>query len=416
MQNKLHYDVVIIGAGLVGLTAALALSLNNFSIAVIEAQPKLKELPSKDSPIDTKVVAITRASEHFFRYLGVWEQILGTRHCAYEHMTVWDNAQDGIITFSAVDFFEENLGHIIEQKVIIGALVEALKSKNDVHFFMGKTVSQSTEGNVLLDDGTLLQAALQIGADGANSALRVLKGIPSTHVDYEQIAIVATIRCEKSHNFTAYQRFEQDGPLALLPLAEEHLCSIVWTTSNENAQKIIELSPEDFGLKLTHESSGILGQLTLASAPIIFPLSSHHAQKYVLPGYAFIGDAAHTVHPLAGLGVNMGILDVASLVEVLICVKKGASLGSEKVLKRYERQRKMHNQLMIWAMRTFKEGFGSQNILVQQLRNTGLNWVNKHTSIKQFFAKMAMGTLGPIPSLATKNGIRTVHAKKDAVT
>ena len=414
---KPFYDIVIIGAGIVGLSAALALSKQGFTIALVEAQRNPKQ-DYNDELHDTKVVAITRASEHFFNYLNVWSSIVQARSCAYQHMTVWDNVLDGRISFSAVDFFEKNLGHIIEQQVIVSALYKGLKEQQNVDYFFGKTVKHwhyhQGLSTLILDEDVVLMATLIIGADGAKSKMRQLCNIETLTLDYQQTAIVATVKGSETHGDTAYQRFDQDGPLAILPLSDKNLSSIVWTTTPENASRLVNLTANDFAKELMHQINGVMGEMSLVSQRFLFPLATQHAKQYVSEGCALVGDAAHTIHPLAGLGVNLGLLDVASLVEVLSCVKNNKALGELRVLKRYERTRKMHNQIMIWAMTLFKNGFGSELALVQSLRNFGLNWVNKQVSVKQLFAKMALGTLGPIPHLAKKPVQRMNDVKKDA--
>lgn len=417
MSKQNHdYDVIVVGAGIVGLACALAFAKQGFNLAIIDVRAPPNEFPQDGTPYDAKVVAITRASENFFTYLGVWQDIKASRHSPYQHMRVWDSVMDGVIDFSAVDFFEDNLGYVIEQKVIMAALLKKLQTLDKVNYYWGESVAQflyQQRPSITLTNGASLNAKLIIGADGAKSTLRNLCQIDSAYIDYQQAAIVATIRSEKSHAKTAYQRFTQEGPLALLPLRDENLCSIVWTTSAQKAQVYKLMDKLDFARELTRECNGVLGQMTLESEPVVFPLSSHHAKSYVKEGCVLVGDAAHTLHPLAGLGVNLGLLDVATLVEMLIA-KPDTVLENRALLKQYERQRKMHNQVMIWAMSAFKQGFGLENNLITYLRNLGLRWVDKQPSLKQFFAKMALGTLGPIPDCAKKNVQRMDHVKKNA--
>lgn len=405
------FDIVIVGGGIVGLTSALALVQAGFRVAVIEASALEQRETLASCPFDSKVVAITRASENLFNNLGVWETIKKIRLCSYQHMKVWDSLLDGAITFSAVDFFEPDLGHIVEQSVILWALQQALK-KYTTATLIGNAKLESLR--ILADhvelslvDGKQLTSVLVLGADGANSLVRRLCGIEISGWEYEQSAIVATVEGEYSHHQTAYQRFAPEGPLALLPLASSHLSSIVWTTSPENAAILCHQAPERFAECLSQESHFVMGKMRLAGTRLSFPLRTHHAKQYVLSRCALIGDAAHTLHPLAGQGVNLGLLDVAALVNVLTEAKmKKRDIGALSTLKRYERLRRTHNQMMIWVMELFKRGFCSQSNIIQRLRNLGLNWVDRHTSIKQLFAKMALGTLGPVPSLArTQKGI-----------
>lgn len=399
-------DVVVVGGGMVGLACALALGQVGFRVVVIEASTQEQKQISAICPFDAKVVAITRASENLFSNLGVWEAIKKTRLCSYQHMKVWDSQLDGNITFSAVDFFEPDLGHIIEQSVILWALQQAIKKCPDITLMKGATLETleilTDHAQLSLSEGTQLKSTLVIGADGVNSLVRKLCSIESDGWEYEQSAIVATVEGEQSHRQTAYQRFAIDGPLALLPLSDPHLSSIVWTTSPENAVLLCQETPKRFAEHLSRESHFVMGKMRLAGTRLSFPLRTHHAKQYVISRCVLIGDAAHTLHPLAGQGVNLGLLDVAALVDTITEAKmKKRDIGILNTLKRYERLRRTHNQVMIWVMELFKRGFSSQSNFIQLLRNVGLNWVDRHTSIKQLFAKMALGTLGSIPSLAT---------------
>ena len=395
-------EVVVIGAGIVGLSTALALAQEGFSVRVIEARlhPEVN-MPSFDSPFDIKVVAISRASQLFFNQLGIWSDIIQARACAYQQMTIWDSVADGIIQFKAADFFEPDLGHIIEQQVILAALWQRLKSYPEVTVMPGvhlvKIREEKEYVELLLSSQMTLRTALVIGADGANSALRKLSQIDSTRWEYQQSAIIATIEGKESHQHTAFQRFAPEGPLALLPLASSNQSSIVWTTTPDRA-KALTLQPEKlFNETLSKESEGVMGDIQVKGPRVAIPLYTHHAKHYAKSRCVLVGDAAHTLHPLAGQGVNLGLLDAASLVEKLIHAKNAMrDIGSLKVLQRYERERRMHNQIMIWAMETFKRGFGTRSQMVQRLRNVGLNWVDKQLALKHFFARLALGTLKPI--------------------
>jgi 2-octaprenylphenol hydroxylase len=421
MENDTTYDVVITGAGIVGLSCALALAQRGIRLALIEAQSRpMQDLPTQTDSFDPKVVAITRASEHFLNRLGAWSIIQSSRLCPYQHMKVWDNVMDGKIEFSAMDFFENNLGHIIEQRVIMSALWQNVLQQKNIEILTGTKIENVNflmeEVEISLSNDKLIKAQLVIGADGANSRLRELCQISTTGWDYHQSAIVATVEGKKSHAHTAYQRFSPNGPLALLPLAHPFQSSIVWTSSKDEASRLMTTSSNDFALILQREINDVMGEMKLLGERFIFPLHTHHANQYIKARSVLIGDAAHTLHPLAGQGVNLGLLDVASLVEILVAAKiKHRDLGSLSLLKKYERQRKWHNQMMIWAMELFKQGFGSSSTLIQRARNIGLNWVNKQSFLKQIFAKLALGTMGPIPALAKEISERNSHAKNHAI-
>lgn len=397
---------MIVGAGLVGLSCALALAQRGFSVVIVESQATTPtKLKSVQEEYDAKVFAITRATQNFLDHLGVWSAIKQSRTCAYQHMKVWDSVADGNIHFSADDFFEPDLGHIIEQSVMMGALGEALAQCANVNIITSAWPvdfqQHEKSATLTLQQGTVLESPLVIAADGANSNIRKMCQVESKSWSYEQSAIVATVQGTISHRQTAYQRFAADGPLALLPLADPDKCSIVWTTTPQNAKQICELSPPEFGVLLTKESDGVMGKMHLVGKRFSFNLQTHHAKKYAVPRCVLVGDSAHTLHPLAGQGVNLGFMDVAILVDILDKIKtKGRDWGFLSVLQRYERQRRTHNQIMIWAMELFKRGFCSQSSFIQRLRNIGLNWVDQRMTIKQFFANVALGRIGPVPALA----------------
>jgi len=397
-------SIVIVGGGMVGLACAVALAQENFAVTLLEARSDFSPaLPTPDSPFDTRVVAITRASAHFLAHCGVWDTIVQTRASAYGLMKVWDSVMDGRITFDAAEFFEPDLGHIIEQSVITGALWQVLQSysvivKKGVTITTLQTVAAGV--SLVLSDGEALEASLVIGADGAQSLLRTLCQIDTRGWDYDQSAIVATVKGTLSHEQTAFQRFMPEGPLALLPLSCPYHASIVWTCPPAKAQHLMDSEVALFEATLSQESEGVMGKMTLVSDRHSFALKTHHAKNYAKSGCVLVGDAAHTLHPLAGQGVNLGFLDVAVLVTECIRARDQGGIDPQPFLSRYERQRRYHNQGMIWAMTFFKRSFGSTSPVIQQLRNRGLQWVDNSALLKRCFANIALGKWGPIPAIA----------------
>lgn len=393
----MQQDIIVVGAGMVGLTCVLALAEQGFKVALVEVQPNPpKALPEKLQAYDNRVVAISRASQQLFTRLGVWPIIESSRCSAYQQMTVWDSTLDGKIDFCAMDYFEPDLGHIVEQQVILGALWQKLANHPQVRYFWGaKPVAVSDARHyteLTLASGDRLQAPLVIAADGAHSPLRRLCNIPTRGWDYQQKAIVATVVGERSHQHTAFQRFAGDGSLALLPLPDPLHSSIVWAVSHAQAAILCQEEEHIFNQILTREIAHVMGDLRLVGARYTFELRTHHAKQYFMNRCVLIGDAAHTLHPLAGQGVNLGLLDVTALVSALTIAKsKSRDFGAERVLARYERHRQWHNQIMIWSMEVFKRGFASQNNLMQLLRNRALHFVDGQKPIKQLFAKLAMG-------------------------
>jgi 2-polyprenylphenol 6-hydroxylase len=385
---KLDYDIIIIGGGLVGLTLACALQASPLKIAVI----------ADHHAVDRRVSAITRASQRIFESLGVWGSI--SKHVsAYRRMHVWESGGAAAsIEFASAELGEPNLGYIVENHVIQTALLEKLQVQ------AGKLVGLELGADnqiVQLSDGQRLSCRLIVGADGAQSPVREFAGISMTQADYGHDAIVTTIQIELPHQETARQIFLPKGPLAFLPLQEPHTCSIVWSTEPQHAQALLQMSTEDFKIALAEVFEYRAGEIKSVSERLSFPLRMRHVSQYVKPGLALVGDAAHTLHPLAGQGMNLGLLDAACLAEVILeALEKKRDIASLATLRRYERWRKGENTMMIAAMQGFKSLFASQNPLVQHTRRLGLQMTDSMPFVKHIFMRRAMGLVGDLPNMA----------------
>ncbi len=384
------YDLIIIGAGMVGATLACLLARQGKKVAVVESH--MPQAFSWQDPHELRVSAISGASQRAFAEIGAWTSMQAMRVSPYESMYVWDSSGPGKIRFDAADLGEPNLGHIIENKVIQLALLEVMQAEPSLALLCPDSLShfQVTEFGVqvTLSSGSRLTAALLVGADGACSKVRALAGIELRQDDYAQKGLVATIRPEQSHQMTAWQRFMPSGPLALLPLSDG-TCSIVWTLPADKADYYLAMSEADFNRAVTEASGSRLGQLNVQSKRAAFPLRGRHAEHYVLPGVALVGDAAHTIHPLAGQGVNLGIKDAVELATVLS--QSTRSPGSPLLLRRYERARKGDNLLTQKVMEGFNILFSHQASLVSTGRNLGLNLVNRLEPVKREIMRVAMG-------------------------
>jgi 2-octaprenylphenol hydroxylase len=405
-MTDLDYDLVIAGGGMVGSTLACALGEAGFSLALVETREPARRWPADE--VDLRVSALARASQHILQHLGVWERMCSLRVSPYREMRVWDATGSGSIHFDSAAIGEPNLGHIVENRVVRLALWERLERLPGVDRLCPGAVAgleRTTQGpKVTLADGREIRARLLVAADGAKSRVRGLAGIPVQGWGYGQDAVVATIRPQRHHRDTAWQRFMPSGPLALLPI-DDGRCSIVWSTSPAHAEQLLALPPESFCDALASASDYVLGEILETGPRASFPLRLQHATRYVQPGLALVGDAAHAIHPLAGQGVNLGLLDAATLAEVLVDARRaGREIGGYALLRRYERARKSDNLLMLAAMDGFKRLFGNTREPLRVLRNLGLRLTDSAAPVKQLLMRRALGTLGERPRLAKPHG------------
>ena len=402
------YDLIISGGGMVGAMLACALGQTDLNIALLEGTPLERIQPGAE--LDYRVSAINRASQRIFAAVGAWESMVAWRVSPFRAMRVWDAAGSGQIHFDSADLGEPLLGWIIENRVIQAALLERAQQLPAVTLLCpaalksAEPLAENGGWQVQLTDGCALTTRLLVGADGAQSQVRRLAGIDTRGWDYDQQAVVANVRTAEPHQETAWQRFLPAGPLAFLPLADGR-CSIVWSTAPETADELLALDEVDFARMLTDAFDQRLGEIVEVGPRSAFPLRLQHARAYVKPGLALIGDAAHVVHPLAGQGVNLGLLDAATLAEVILdALATGHDFSSIKTLRRYERRRKGDNLLMLGVMDGFKRLFGNTLPPVRLLRNLGLNLTDAIGPLKNGIARRAMGLDGDLPRLARAVG------------
>ncbi|UUD62762.1 2-octaprenyl-3-methyl-6-methoxy-1,4-benzoquinol hydroxylase [Pseudomonas seleniipraecipitans] len=400
-------DLIIVGAGMVGSALALALRQQGLECLLVDGGSLQAEPFDAASAYEPRVSALSMASQRILERLGAWPGVLARRSCPYRDMYVWDGSGTGNIHFSAASVHADTLGHIVENRVVQDALLERLHDSDVALLATARLERLRHSGDewlLTLADGRELRTPLVVAADGANSAVRRLAGCETREWDYLHHAIVTSVRCAAAHQATAWQRFTDDGPLAFLPLGErngEHWCSIVWSTTPEEASELMALSDEAFCSALGQAFEHRLGEVLQADRRLCIPLRQRHAKRYVEPGLALIGDAAHTIHPLAGQGVNLGFLDAAVLAEVLgQAAGRGERLADERVLSRYERRRMPHNLAMMAAMEGFQRLFQSDSLTLRLLRNTGLGLVDGLDEAKALFVRQALGLSGDLPELA----------------
>ncbi|OLO04282.1 UbiH/UbiF/VisC/COQ6 family ubiquinone biosynthesis hydroxylase [Salinicola socius] len=414
-------DVLIVGGGVVGSTLALLLGEANWRVTIIDASPAPEgnETVGQGKPA-LRVSALTATSQRLLMALDVWPWLASRRVSAYHGMQVWDAEGSGEIGFDADEVGVDALGHIVENELLLAALARRLESLPNVEWLREATLTGYTRDNdvdregarnaghavITLDNGEQRRAPLIVGADGANSPLRTMAGIPVSERDTGQAAVVTTVRTDVGHGGVARQAFLATGPLAFLPLTidgrDDH-CSIVWSTTPGEARRLTALGDSDegraqLGIELARGLGGRLGDVEVIDAAPHFPITQRHAQRYVDEGLALIGDAAHSLHPLAGQGVNLGLMDAAVLAEEWIRARqRGAPPGDRRILVRYERRRRGENAAMLAAMQGFQRLFGSRQPALRLARNWGLSGVDRLMPIKRLLIRQALGEYGDLP-------------------
>ncbi|HCR3984534.1 TPA: FAD-dependent 2-octaprenylphenol hydroxylase [Kluyvera ascorbata] len=387
-------DVAIVGGGMVGLAVACGLQGSGLRVAVLEQS--LPQALAADAPPALRVSAINAGSEKLLSKLDVWQAIVAQRASRYHGMEVWDKDSFGRIAFDDRSMGYSHLGHIVENAVIHHALWQKAERSADITLMAPAELQQvawgENEAFLTLKDGGMLTARLVVGADGANSWLRNKADIPLTFWDYRHHALVATVRTDAPHEAVARQSFHGDGILAFLPLSDPHLCSIVWSLSPEEAQRMQQAEESEFNKALSIAFDNRLGLCRVESERQVYPLTGRYARQFAAHRLALVGDAAHTIHPLAGQGVNLGFMDAAELIEELKRLHaQGKDIGQHFYLRRYERSRKHSAALMLAGMQGFRELFAGENPAKKLLRDIGLKLADTLPGVKPQLIRQAMG-------------------------
>ncbi|WP_289029323.1 FAD-dependent oxidoreductase [uncultured Paraglaciecola sp.] len=398
----LHFDIAIVGGGIVGLTQALALEKSGLCIAVIDAHPSAGA-PSGEPQL--RVSALTLASQNILESLGAWQHLDLARLTLYQKMSVWDKDNFGKISFDATQVQQPQLGYIVENQGIRHALWQQAEQSQNIEVLAPTKINQLVFGKqecfISLDDDTQLSASLVIGADGANSLVKKLANFPDTFWDYDQHAIIATVKTTLPHGHVARQVFTPTGPLAFLPLWDKHHCSIVWSQDEARAAELMAMSDDDFNKALCVNFDMSLGLCEVVSDKQSYPLKMRYTRQWVKDRVAIIGDAAHTIHPLAGQGANLGILDAAALAEHIInLVEKNKDFSLAKNLRPFERWRKTEALKMVASMEAFKRLFAGSQPIKKVFRGAGLSLAEQAPFVKNSIVRHAMGLSGELPALA----------------
>lgn len=390
MSNQ-HTDVAIVGGGMVGAALALGLAQQGFSVTVIEQSTP----PAFDaaSPPDVRISAISAASVGLLRGLGVWDVIHAMRTHRYRQLETWE-WESAHVVFNASELKLPELGYMVENNVLQLALWQALEAHDKVTLCVPsslETMLHAAQGYRLnFTDGSEMQAKLVIGADGANSQVRQMAGIGVHAWQYPQSCMLITVECENEPGDSTWQQFTPNGPRAFLPLFD-NWASLVWYDTPARIRQLQALSLEQLEQEIIRTFPSRLGRITPISAGA-FPLTRRHALRYVQPGLALVGDAAHTIHPLAGQGVNLGYRDVDALLDVLIHARShGEDWASLPVLKRYQTRRMADNYLMQSGMDLFYASFSNDLAPLRMLRNIGLMAAERAGVLKRQALKYALG-------------------------
>lgn len=398
------FDVTIVGGGMVGLALALALKESNLRVAVIERydiEERIRSTP------DFLVSALSRSSEIFLKNINVWSRINHTCLSKYTEVYAWEKDSFASILFESKTLHQPNLGNIVENRVLQKALIEEVREQGEGITLLMKPLRSLTVGKheawLAIDGYGIITTKLLVGADGARSWVRRKGNIPLTRWGYGHSALVTKVITEIPHRNIARQIFTPDGPLAFLPMAGNSLCSIVWSTEPTRAKVLFGMSDTQFDKALTAEFDGALGMVRVQNARQIFPLEMCYARDFVRQRVVLIGDAAHTIHPLAGQGVNLGFLDAASLAEQILSLwKSKKDIGSQKHLRYYERWRKSEATKMIIAMQFLKVIFEGSSPVKKFIRRVGMELVQSLPGPREEIMKRALGVAGELPRLATE--------------
>ncbi len=391
MSRRGQWDAVIVGGGVVGAACALALAQEGLQVALVEGR---EPPPWSALKPDLRVFAFAADNATLLESLGVWKQVDQTRARAYRRMRVWDAAGGGDLTFDADTLGRRELGWIVENGLLVDRLWAALPAAGVQLYCPARVeaMEQDAQGvRLRLDDGRRIEATIAIAADGAESTLRTLAGLDVSRHDYGQRGVVAYVDSALPNEDTAWQRFLDTGPLAVLPF-DRHRSSIVWTLPDAEAERVLALDEDSFNRELTTAFARRLGDMRLVSARAAFPLRRQLAKAYVAGRVLTLGDAAHVVHPLAGQGVNLGLRDVADLRELVRSAKqRRQEWSSPHRLQRWARSRRSENTLAAYSFDAINKVFSNDEMHLTLARGALLGLAGKLPPLMSLFWKRASG-------------------------
>ena len=386
----MDFDIVIVGAGLVGASFAMALRGAGLKLALVEAQAP--EPPGNSW--DSRIYTISPGSAAFLQSLGVWKRLDQGRTCAVHEMRIHGDAANAQLQFSAYEAGVAELATVVENRLLQALLWQGLEHQHNLELLCPERCVdlqlRADAAELTLAGGRTLHAKLVVAADGVHSWARRAAGIESEQKPYGQMGVVANFACTRPHQDTAYQWFRSDGVLAYLPLPGQRM-SMVWSTPDAHAAELLALSPDAFCARVAEAGNGTLGELGLLSAATRFPLTLQRAARLAAPRVALIGDAGHVLHPLAGQGVNLGFGDARDLARVLLQREIFRDPGEIRLLRRYERARAEDILALAWVTDGLQRLFAAPGATAARLRNAGLNLTNALPVLKNLLVRRALG-------------------------
>ncbi|MGF1522161.1 MAG: FAD-dependent hydroxylase [Leptolyngbyaceae cyanobacterium] len=409
-----HYDVIIVGGGIVGLTLASALRSSGLRLAIIEAQTPTQAASRE------RAYAFSLTSAEIFQKLGLWSAV-SPRITHFDRVCLSDADYPTVVTFRPQHLGTEAVYHAAEHRVLMEALQASLVDCPTIDYWAPAELKSVTYGTneaqctITQDDQTWkCTADLVVAADGARSRLRQQADIPTFGWQYWQACITTVLEPEKSHDNTAYERFWPSGPFAILPLPGDR-CQIVWTAPRAEAEALLNLPPEQFMTELKQRYGAQMGDLKMLNEPRLFPVRLMQSRNYVQPHLALVGDAAHCCHPVGGQGLNMGIRDAAALAEVLAAAHaKGEAIGSLQVLKRYERWRRRENWFILSMTDVLNRSFSNNLLPLVWLRRLGISILEHVPPLKWLALTIMTGRFGRRPQIAPGNsGVKGSRQRRE---
>ncbi len=389
MERVLKYDVTVVGAGLIGATFALLLAQRSkLKIAVVERSPALL----KNEQANQRVVALGALATSLLDEVGIFETLTSEEAFPYTKMFVWDENSNGELSFDAGDYGQDVLGHMVDSMACNLRLQNQMSHQDNIdtfYDFQTNDILVNKAGALLAGEPFSIETKLLVAADGGGSWVRQQAKIFSHRQAFGQVGIVAKIRTERNHQQTAWQRFLGTGPIAVLPL-NDNQSSIVWSVDIQHGDRLMQLSDADFADAVAAAIQNRLGRVELLSARKAFPLQSQRAEVYFKACIVLLGDAAHSIHPLAGQGANLGFKDASCLVDLLQLQSTG-SLSSAKLLGSYQRTRKVDNEQTDWLMHALHKAYRNNIPWWQVARGAGMRWLGSSGRLKALLAKNAMG-------------------------